>query len=124
MYETDLVIPVTQNDIERVQISRIMHTGGFTNEELMVKRTHVIANVLESMMKLLNAMHDLYITCDDQIFLEDAGVIEKNVKSFRESYHESLDETAAEAIKQLWAHPTIQRVYERRSEFHLPDCAK
>ncbi|KAI6190308.1 Guanine nucleotide binding protein G(O) subunit [Aphelenchoides bicaudatus] len=56
-------------------------------------------------------------------FEADASLIVQTLQSSKDLEH-SLPENVYRAVKKLWAEPKIQEAYERRSEFHLIDCAK
>lgn len=91
----------------------------------MAKRAHVIANMFECMEMMLSAMRSMNIIVpDDPKFQEDAAVIEQIVSLCRQMVDGAMDKLVAEALKRLWANAKVQEVYDRRSEYHLPDCAK
>lgn len=92
----------------------------------MAKRTHIIANAFECMAIILIAMRDMNIivTSGDPKFRDDAAMIEQIVNLCQQTLDGVMDKSAAEALKRLWANEKVLETYDRRSEYHLPDCAK
>ena len=92
----------------------------------MAKRMFIIANSVECMAAMLIAMGNMKIIVnpEDPKFQENTSIIEDAVSLCDQTIDGMMQKSVAEAIKCLWANEKVQEVYDRRSEYHLPDCAK
>merc|ERR1711916_174830 len=97
---------------------KIIHLNGFTEAELLGYKPILQSNAIETVKILVNACDELGVPVEG----ENAALADKfeNVSSVEATL---TPEMAAE-LKNLWNDPAIQTVYERRSEFQLPDSAK
>uniref|UniRef100_A0A915DCE3 G-protein alpha subunit n=1 Tax=Ditylenchus dipsaci TaxID=166011 RepID=A0A915DCE3_9BILA len=89
---------------------RILHSDGFTEEELLQQRSVVYSNTVHAMDELLRGMAMYKIGFKEPKRAEDARVVMETIKSGEES--EPFSDELAVALKRL------------RLEFHLHDSAK
>lgn len=98
---------------------------GITAEDQKSFRTKIHQNVLTGIKAL----------CDAVATLDDGVLWDKNDKATRELMDEILelneaqidlteDQTLGEKLDRLWKHPSIQAVWERRTEFHIIESHK
>src|SRR3990167_8445153 len=97
---------------------KIIHLNGFSEAELMGYRPILQSNAIETIKILVNACEELGVPVEGA----NAALAEKfeNVSSVEATMTPEL----AKELKTLWTDPAIQTVFERRSEFQLPDSAK
>lgn len=102
---------------------RILHSNGFTSDEIHQQRSVVYSNTVHAMQELLKAMPKYKITFTDPARLEDAQIIMHTIKLGDEM--EPFSAQLAMALKRLWADPIIcERTYSYRLDFHLHESAK
>ncbi|KAM8872913.1 guanine nucleotide-binding protein subunit alpha-14-like [Synchiropus picturatus] len=99
---------------------RIIHGGGYNDQERGRFAHSVYHNILTSIQSLINAMATL------KIDYADRGVISHAEKLSRVEPEQmsTLESWQVEAIKRVWSDAGVQRCYERRREFQLLDSAK
>uniref|UniRef100_A0A3B3Z9S1 Guanine nucleotide-binding protein subunit alpha n=2 Tax=Periophthalmus magnuspinnatus TaxID=409849 RepID=A0A3B3Z9S1_9GOBI len=99
---------------------RIIHGGGYTDEDKRSYAKLVFQNIYTSMQAMIRAMEALSIAFADPQNQDKAGsVLEVEVDKVEE-----LDPTHAVSIKSLWEDAGIQECYERRREYQLSDSTK
>jgi guanine nucleotide-binding protein subunit alpha len=101
---------------------KIIHCEGYDKEELLARRPLIFLNVVQSMSQLLHGSKKLGF----RLMLEneaDAVVVAEALHDPK-SIEMGLPDHVYNAVKRLWEEPKILDAYERRSEFHLIDCAK
>ncbi|VDO70057.1 unnamed protein product [Heligmosomoides polygyrus] len=86
---------------------QILHSNGFTEEEINEKKAIVYSNVVSSICTILKK--------------EKAIVL--RVQEMGEET-EPLSEEVSKAIQSLWSDPGVKKAYEMRSEYQLTDSAK
>ncbi|KAM3717167.1 Guanine nucleotide-binding protein alpha-3 subunit [Dirofilaria immitis] len=101
---------------------RILHSSGFTPEELIKQRLLVFENIIQAMDTILRAMKHYGVNFSDPTRKADAAVIAEVISI--NTGMETITCKIATAIKNLWKDPAIQLIYERRDDFHLHDSAK
>lgn len=102
---------------------RILHSSGFTEEEINEKKAIIYGNTVVSMCTILQAMDSvLYIPLQNP----DNEKLKQAVYRVQELGEEQqpLTEDVAKAIETLWEDPAVKKAYEMRSEFQLTDSAK
>jgi len=97
---------------------KIIHLNGFTEAELLGYKPILQSNAIETIKILVNACDELAVPIEGP----NAALAEKfeNVSSVETS----LTPDMAAELKKLWNDASIQAVFQRRSEFQLPDSAK
>jgi len=98
---------------------KILHTEGFSQQELLSFRPVVFNNTLTSMRTLVQAARNLKFEIMEQN--------EERVKFFEEVNPVELEEFTiqmATDVKEMWHDPAIQAAYEKRNEFQLMDGAQ
>ncbi|KAI1730196.1 g-protein alpha subunit domain-containing protein [Ditylenchus destructor] len=102
---------------------RILHSDGFTEEELLQQRSVVYSNTVHAMAELLKGMAMYKIGFKEQKRAEDAKIVMDTIRNGEES--EPFSDELAVALKRLWADPALNTAtFSRRLEFHLHDSAK
>jgi len=97
---------------------RILHSSGFTTEELASMKPAVFNNCVQSMKSIIEFVKS-----------ESIPLQEKNMKLYELfDYRNSMDYgtlsfEVSQAIKELWQDPGIQLAYSRRNEYQLVDGA-
>jgi guanine nucleotide-binding protein subunit alpha len=101
---------------------RIIHEGGFSQEEKLSCREIVFSNMIESMKSIVNAMHAFAIELSDQERNQVAFDLIDRLPDQTGCQH-TLADNIAQAIKVLWQDNGIRACYQRKSEFQLNDSA-
>uniref|UniRef100_A0A1I7VGV0 G-protein alpha subunit n=1 Tax=Loa loa TaxID=7209 RepID=A0A1I7VGV0_LOALO len=99
---------------------RILHSSGFTQDELMKQRLVVFENVIGAMDVILRAMKNYGVKFSDPAKKTNSAVIAQAINTELKSITNEI----ATAIKNLWHDPAIQDICERRNDFHLHESAK
>ncbi|XP_017269093.1 guanine nucleotide-binding protein subunit alpha-14 [Kryptolebias marmoratus] len=99
---------------------RIIHGGGYTDEDKRSYAKLVFQNIYTSMQTMVRAMVALNISFADPANQSCAdSVLEVEVDKVEE-----LDPNLAVAIRSLWNDGGIQECYDRRREYQLSDSTK
>ncbi|KAH7706269.1 ODR-3 protein, partial [Aphelenchoides avenae] len=102
---------------------QILHSNGFTEEEIAERRSVVYSNTVTSMAAILKAMDNvLHVPLDDPEKEADKAVIYRVVEMGEEN-QPFTDETANACIS-LWSDKGVRKAYDMRSEYQLNDSAK
>uniref|UniRef100_A0A3B4YW02 Guanine nucleotide-binding protein subunit alpha n=1 Tax=Stegastes partitus TaxID=144197 RepID=A0A3B4YW02_9TELE len=96
---------------------RIIHGGGYTDEDKRSYAKLVFQNIYTSMQTMIRAMEALSISFADP--QNQVAVLEVEVDKVDE-----LDQSLAAGIGSLWNDAGIQECYERRREYQLSDSTK
>jgi len=100
---------------------KILHSNGFTEQELITYRPVVFNNVVGSMKTIVN-----YIRMNPSIqCLPDNEPRLRYFESLKmdDTQSQILTEEAVANIKALWTDPGIKEAYEKRNEYQLIDGA-
>uniref|UniRef100_A0A7I4YV97 Guanine nucleotide-binding protein subunit alpha n=1 Tax=Haemonchus contortus TaxID=6289 RepID=A0A7I4YV97_HAECO len=104
-------------------ICRILHSNGFTEEEINEKKAIVYNNVVSSMCTILKAMDNvLHIPLEDGEKEKEKAIVLRVQENGEES--EPLTDEVSKAIQSLWSDPGVKKAFEMRSEYQLTDSAK
>lgn len=99
---------------------RIIHGGGYTDEDKKSYAKLVFQNIYTSMQVMVRAMEALSISFSDPQNKGHANsVLEVEVDKVEE-----FDQSLADAIRSLWKDAGIQECYDRRREYQLSDSTK
>ncbi|XP_068559347.1 guanine nucleotide-binding protein subunit alpha-14-like [Cebidichthys violaceus] len=99
---------------------RIIHGGGYTDEDKKSYAKLVYQNIFTSMQAMTRAMEALSISFTDPKNQNHANsVLEVEVDKVEE-----FQQSFAVAIRSLWDDAGIQECYERRREYQLSDSTK
>ncbi|PAV61455.1 hypothetical protein WR25_11308 isoform B [Diploscapter pachys] len=102
---------------------QILHSNGFTEEEVNEKRAIVYNNTVSSMCTILKAMDNvLHLPLEDSDKQRDKAIVLKVQDMGEES--EPLTDEVSKAVQSLWSDPSVKKAYEMRSEYQLTDSAK
>jgi len=96
---------------------KILHTAGFTKEELISYRPVIFNNTISSMKTLIHAC-SLFGVSVSETNKEAAN----QIVNLHAAAAEELSSVGV-SIKILWEDPAIQKAYSRRNEFQLVDSA-
>ncbi|CAJ0957208.1 unnamed protein product, partial [Mesorhabditis belari] len=102
---------------------QILHSNGFTEEEINEKKAIIYNNLVTSMCTILKAMDNvLLIPLDDK----EKEEMKSRVLKVQEMGQENdlPTEDVSNAIQALWSDPKVKKAYEMRSEYQLVDSAK
>ncbi|XP_028312869.1 guanine nucleotide-binding protein subunit alpha-14 [Gouania willdenowi] len=99
---------------------RIIHGGGYTEEDKRTYAKLVFQNIFSSMQAMIRAMDPLSISLADSANQSHASaVLEVEVDKV-----EAMDQDMVAGIKSLWNDAGLQECYERRREYQLSDSTK
>ncbi|KAF7645909.1 hypothetical protein LDENG_00196210, partial [Lucifuga dentata] len=99
---------------------RIIHGGGYTDEDKRSYAKLVFQNIYTSMQCMIRAMDALNIAyADSQNQSHASAVLEVEADKV-----EDLNQNLAAGIQSLWNDAGIQECYERRNEYQLSDSTK
>ncbi|KAM9743831.1 guanine nucleotide-binding protein subunit alpha-14-like isoform 1-T2 [Menidia menidia] len=99
---------------------RIIHGGGYTDEDKRNYAKLVYQNIYTSMQTMIRAMVALEISFSDPQNKSNAdSVLDVEVDKVEE-----FDQSLSAAIRSLWADAGIQECYDRRREYQLSDSTK
>ncbi|XP_075903211.1 guanine nucleotide-binding protein subunit alpha-14-like [Nelusetta ayraudi] len=99
---------------------RIIHGGGYTDEDKRSYAKLVFQNIYLSMQTMIRAMETLCLSFSDSSNKGHAdAVLQVEVDKVEE-----LEPKLAAAIKSLWSDSAIQECYDRRREYQLSDSTK
>ncbi|CAG9538873.1 unnamed protein product [Cercopithifilaria johnstoni] len=99
---------------------RLLHTSGFTDEEINQQKTVIYNNIVQGMASILRGMKKFDIPFENPDRTVDARIVIDTFKSYIES--EPLTPTLIAALKKLWADKQVRKnVHERGSEFHIAE---
>jgi hypothetical protein len=96
---------------------RIIHEGGFPDEEKLSYRQTVFTNMIESITALTQAMTKLNIPIDDPENEDAFDFIHAQQCSH------DLPEELCLAMRDLWQDEGVRACFQRRNEFQLYDTA-
>ncbi|CAD5223772.1 unnamed protein product [Bursaphelenchus okinawaensis] len=101
---------------------RILHSSGFSADEMNQQRAVVYSNTVHAMHDLIKAMPRYKLTLDASR-QDDAQLIMEVIKAGDEM--EPFSPQLALALKRLWSDPVIHdKTYSQRLDFHLHESAK
>ncbi|CAJ1068437.1 guanine nucleotide-binding protein subunit alpha-14 [Xyrichtys novacula] len=99
---------------------RIIHGGGYTDEDKRSYAKLVYQNIFTSMQSMVRAMEMLNIAFTDAGNQSHANsILEVEVDKV-----EDMDPNLTAAVRSLWDDPGIQECYDRRREYQLSDSTK
>ncbi|CAN9513169.1 unnamed protein product [Ophioblennius macclurei] len=99
---------------------RIIHGGGYSEEDKRSYAKLVFQNIYTSMQAMIRAMEPLNVAFGDPLNKSHAdAVLEVEVDKVEE-----MDQSLVGGIGSLWNDAGIQECYERRREYQLSDSTK
>ncbi|KAH7702467.1 guanine nucleotide-binding protein alpha-1 subunit [Aphelenchoides avenae] len=100
--------------------TKIMYLRGFNDVERRAFRLTIYRNILQAIDQLMDGIEYLRLkTCDDYFELT------RRYMSQKSSVEDGLfPKELCATVNSLWKLPVMQHAYERRSKFHLIDCAQ
>ncbi|KAI8338129.1 guanine nucleotide binding protein, alpha subunit [Chlamydoabsidia padenii] len=99
---------------------KLLHDGGFTQDERESFKEIIFSNTIQSMRVILDAMQHLGFRLESEhiplatLILDQPSQIERDF----------LPPDIAQAVKLLWKDPNLQTVFEQSREYQLNDSAK
>ena len=104
-----------------VKQMKIIHQNGYTRDELLVYRTTIYRNLLESAQAIVLAMRKIGV---DPVLPPNREHAEAIMDyKVEQSPNFSFSEDIAQAIHQLWQDPIIPKIMDHSSELYLMDSA-
>jgi len=104
---------------------KIIHKGGFTDEEKISMKRVVMDNLLQSMVSLINGAKKLGIDFENEEHKHKSEKVLEIEASLEETSNiEELLPTVVEEIKALWKDTGIRKAFEFRNKFQLYDQAQ
>ncbi|VDN08384.1 unnamed protein product [Thelazia callipaeda] len=101
---------------------RLLHTPGFTDEEMMQQKTIIYNNIVQAMVSILKGMKSLNIPFENPEREADASLVMDLAKGSNEP--EPLTPELTIAIKNLWADKGVCKdAYERGNEFQMVESS-
>uniref|UniRef100_A0A0R3RK32 Guanine nucleotide-binding protein G(I) subunit alpha n=1 Tax=Elaeophora elaphi TaxID=1147741 RepID=A0A0R3RK32_9BILA len=99
---------------------RLLHTNGFSDDEINQQKTVIYNNIVQGMACILRGMKKLGIPFENPERDVDARIVIDVVKSGNES--EPLTPALTAALKNLWADKGVCKdAYERGNEFQMTE---
>ncbi|KAL4071629.1 guanine nucleotide binding protein, alpha subunit [Scleroderma yunnanense] len=98
---------------------KIIHQGGFTNEELMSHRLTIYRNTVDSAQAIVLAMRKMKVDCINPLNIINAH----NILDYTVDPYSVLSPEIAQAIHELWQDPVIPTVLNHASQFYFMDNA-
>ncbi|KAM3717017.1 Guanine nucleotide-binding protein alpha-3 subunit [Dirofilaria immitis] len=99
---------------------RLLHTNGFTDEEINQQKKVIYNNIVQGMASILKGMKKLNIPFENSERDADARIVMDVLKSGNES--EPLTPALTAALKNLWNDKGVCKdAYERGNEFQMPE---
>ncbi|KAI9505923.1 guanine nucleotide-binding protein subunit alpha [Coemansia sp. RSA 1358] len=99
---------------------KLIHDGGYSQEERESFKEVIFSNTIQSMRVLLEAMEALHISLEHSEYQMHSSVI-MNMPSQIEA--DSLPVDVANAVKALWSDGGVRECFRRSNEFQLNDSA-
>jgi guanine nucleotide-binding protein subunit alpha len=99
---------------------KLIHDGGYTQDEREAFKEIIFSNTIQSMRVILDAMLAMDVSLENDnrpfaaIIMEQPAQIERDF----------LPPDVTQAIRSLWKDPHLQSVFERSREYQLNDSAK
>uniref|UniRef100_A0A1I7WCQ2 Guanine nucleotide-binding protein G(Q) subunit alpha n=1 Tax=Heterorhabditis bacteriophora TaxID=37862 RepID=A0A1I7WCQ2_HETBA len=101
---------------------KIMHTSGYTEQEIQEKKLVVYINIIQSMMALLDAMESFAIPFESSSMEIHCNLIKKVFDSGSDVTEFSSD--LRTAVRELWADKGVRECFSQRSRFHISESAE
>ncbi|KAF7634439.1 hypothetical protein Mgra_00006194 [Meloidogyne graminicola] len=102
---------------------QILHSNGFTEEEINERKSVIYSNTVTSMSAILKAMDNvLHMPIDDHSKERDRNLIFRTIENGEENL--PFTDQIAKALQNLWGDKAVKKAYEMRSEYQLNDSAK
>ncbi|ELT95086.1 hypothetical protein CAPTEDRAFT_120382 [Capitella teleta] len=105
-----------------VKQMKIIHEGGFTNEDNKQYKPVVYSNTIQSLVAIIRAMATLHIDFGDPERESDAKMVLDVIARMEDT--EPFSEELLAAMKRLWADTGVQECFGRSNEYQLNDSAK
>lgn len=105
-----------------VKQMKIIHEGGFTNEDNKQFKPVVYSNTIQSLVAIIRAMTTLHIEFGDSEREADAKLILDVISRMEDT--EPFTEEILAAMKRLWQDSGVQDCFNRSNEYQLNDSAK
>lgn len=99
---------------------KLIHDGGYSQEERESFKEVIFSNTIQSMRVLLEAMDTLHISLQHPDYQAHADIIMSMPGQIEA---ENLPVDVANAVKSLWADEGVRQCFGRSNEFQLNDSA-
>ncbi|KAL3076458.1 hypothetical protein niasHT_039947 [Heterodera trifolii] len=104
-----------------VKQMQILHTNGFTENEVEERKCIIFSNTVRSMMELVDVVTDLGLQFENASLINEVNVLHKHIANGLE--FSMITEIVKQAIQRLWKDQAIQIAFEKRSNYHIQDSA-
>lgn len=98
---------------------KVINKNGYSDAEKKTFQSIVWSNTVVSLKTLFEAYEKLGLDKP-----ADVAAAEKEFTDLTDASEEKLDPQSGKILKMIWAHESIQAVFDRRSEFQLNDSAE
>jgi hypothetical protein len=105
-----------------IYLHRIIHEGGFTQEDNKQYKPVVYSNTIQSLGAIVRAMGALNIPYESKDREQDAKQLLDVIARMQDSEPFSAD--LLDAMKRLWKDSGLQECFNRANEYQLNDSAK
>ncbi|PAA59630.1 hypothetical protein BOX15_Mlig015690g1, partial [Macrostomum lignano] len=105
-----------------VKQMKIIHEGGFTQEDNKQYKPVVYSNTIQSLVAILRAMTTLGISYGDSERQADSRLVFDVIGRMEDT--EPFSDELLAAMKRLWADSGVQQCFGRSNEYQLNDSAK
>ncbi|CAI4223201.1 unnamed protein product [Auanema sp. JU1783] len=98
---------------------KLLHHNGFSDNELMEKRSVIFSNVVQNLSSVLMLLEEKHIPLDD-------SSLEPQCRLIRKLQDEEIQEINSElknALCRLWADKGVKKAFEYRQEIHMTESA-
>jgi guanine nucleotide-binding protein G(i) subunit alpha len=100
---------------------KILHGGGFSNDEKLEFKILILQNIFEYLQCLIHGMDLLQLNYSDDLDMELVEIVRS--LDLNKLHQEQVDERHWIAAENIWRDFGIQICYQRRNEFPLGDNA-
>ncbi|KAF9432526.1 guanine nucleotide-binding protein subunit alpha [Entomortierella beljakovae] len=100
---------------------KLIHDGGYTNEEREAFKEIIFSNTIQSMRVILDAMETMELCLYNDT---NKGYAETILSSLSQIEGDCMPHDLAVAIQCLWLDPNVQQAFQRSREYQLNDSAK
>ncbi len=109
---------------------RIIHGNNYTAQEKIKYKPLIIHNILDSIIRLINAMRHVFLMEfemeDNEYFSNQIFEAQKNLEYENmdlTNWNKHLSENLI-SIQSIWSDKNIKSVYEQRNKFYLNDSTE
>ncbi|KDQ56215.1 hypothetical protein JAAARDRAFT_305437 [Jaapia argillacea MUCL 33604] len=106
-----------------VKQMKILHQGGFTDDELLAFRHTIYRNLLDSAQAIVEEMRTSGVECEVEATRPKIDLIAGHSVPVSDDEDYTFPPEIAQAIYDLWKDPIIPSIMERANQFYIMDNA-